>query len=544
MLVAGKGGYGKTKVNIYLIKKQYDIDNVTAWSSSQDNSRRAKREPPASKTIPGVGTLYYASTQTHTPKWVDGFFGTTVDRQAFKSATASAMLITESDGRLFALTFGFGRAFLNQNAIERHFGLRVILSSPTEAVFRKVNKTSVAGNASKMAEQQPRLSRLEDFAIENFIDTLDKADVRFEDDEVLRGTVTGGDSLAFTTEEDVHTIASILPEIMERYTSGRYKKNGYEWIDHIAPEKDKNVIKRLELETVSRLNNGLPDIWTAPPDLIDNWEGSEGFRIQGVKGIRSDILVEDLMTSLGGEIKNYQQLVNRRVELIDAADGVTVRTSWSLKRCLYGEIDLDDARYCINSGMWYRIDRDYANQINEWYKQVELYNGPKLPNCPASADEGEYNELLANSNPTDYRLADKRNISHGGGASRIELCDVLVGNDTFIHVKRYTSSAPLSHLFMQGLVSASSVLSDQVFVEKANKKLDELSKNGHPAIEAGKVSKVIYAVICKNPGEPGTPPGIPFFSRIAYKRTYETLRRYHVGCEIVTVPKEASKPAE
>lgn len=57
-------------------------------------------------------------------------------------------------------------------------------------------------------------------------------------------------------------------------------------------------------------------------------------------------------------------------------------------------------------------------------------------------------------------------------ASRIELCDVLKGNDTFIHVKQFTSSAPLSHLFMQGVVSASSVLSDREFVTKANKKLD------------------------------------------------------------------------
>lgn len=530
---------GKTKVNIYLIKERYDMNGVTSWTNSIEGSHRSKREPPACKMIPGVGTLYYASTRIRTPKWVDGFFGTTVEREAFKSATASAMLIIESGGRLFALTFGFGRAFLNQNAIERHFGLRVILSSPTEAIFRKVNKTSVAGNASKTAEQLPRLSRLDDFSIDNLIDTLDKVDVRFEDDEVLGGTVTGGDSLAFTTEEDVHTIANLLPVIKERYDSEQYKKNGYEWIDYITPEKDKDVIEKLETMTVSCLNDGRPDIWAAPPDLIEDWGGSEGFLIQGVKGIRSDILVEDLVASFTGGIKSYQQLKNRRVELIDAADGATVRKSWNSTRCLYGELDIDGAHYCINSGMWYKIDRDYANKINDWYKKVKLYSGgPTLLDCPAKASESEYNELLANSDPTSFKLADKENISHGGGHSRIELCDVLLGNDTFIHVKRYTSSAPLSHLFMQGLVSASSVLSDQEFVAKANQKLKKHDEVRHPVIETGKVSRVVYAIICKNPGKPGTPPSIPFFSRIAYRRTYETLKRYHVKCEIVTIPIE------
>ena len=50
---------------------------------------------------------------------------------------------------------------------------------------------------------------------------------------------------------------------------------------------------------------------------------------------------------------------------------------------------------------------------------------------------------------------DCKKIHNGGGHSQLEFCDLFSSGRDLIHVKRYgRSSAPLSHLFAQGLDDA------------------------------------------------------------------------------------------
>lgn len=129
---------------------------------------------------------------------------------------------------------------------------------------------------------------------------------------------------------------------------------------------------------------------------------------------------------------------------------------------------------------------------------------------------------------------DKKNIPYGLSHSSIELCDVLVGSDTFIHVKHYSGSATLSHLFSQGYNSAYLVHSDPAFVERANVEIaKQPSGNGHE-IEVSAVSRVVFAIICENPAQP---PNIPFFSRITFNEASRRLRALGIGSEICAIKK-------
>jgi uncharacterized protein (TIGR04141 family) len=68
--------------------------------------------------------------------------------------------------------------------------------------------------------------------------------------------------------------------------------------------------------------------------------------------------------------------------------------------------------------------------------------------------EGAYNKSIAKSHPTQYTLLDEiHKISHGGGHGQVEVCDLLSANRKLIHVKIYSKSSVLSHLFAQGFVS-------------------------------------------------------------------------------------------
>jgi uncharacterized protein (TIGR04141 family) len=122
---------------------------------------------------------------------------------------------------------------------------------------------------------------------------------------------------------------------------------------------------------------------------------------------------------------------------------------------------------------------------------------------------------------------DRKVIGHGGGQSRVELCDVLTTDGKFIHIKPYSSSATLSHLFNQAVVSAELLLSDNDFFLKANHKIAELTANQDFLLSQGSKPSVILAIISDR-DEPR--PHIPFFSKVALRYTYRRLLTD--GCQL------------
>ena len=116
---------------------------------------------------------------------------------------------------------------------------------------------------------------------------------------------------------------------------------------------------------------------------------------------------------------------------------------------------------------------------------------------------------------------DAKSISHGGGHSKIELCDILTSDGKYIHIKKNSSSAMLSHLFNQALVSAQLVIEDNSFVEKANIKINEETDNKDFLINNNDKPTVIMAIISQTDEER---PRIPFFSKMALKHVYHRLK--------------------
>ena len=110
----------------------------------------------------------------------------------------------------------------------------------------------------------------------------------------------------------------------------------------------------------------------------------------------------------------------------------------------------------------------------------------------------------------------------------MELCDVLTTDNTYIHIKPYSSSATLSHLFNQAVVSAELVLGDPLFVGKANEKIKERTANPGFLIDtSGNRPTIILAIISSDNDER---PHIPFFSKVALRYTRRRLETD--GCKV------------
>ncbi len=509
----------KNKLSIYLIKDEFGGDDNLILKSGSELLAE----------IDGVGKVYYNPSQTSQPAWVNSFFcGQLGDAPIFTS-NARAVLLARvapkgSNEKTFAITVGYGKFMLADDVIEDDFGLKVVMNTITPNSLRRINKTNIGGNQKTSNEQLPLESDIDDFGFDVDRDLISTITGHSDDEDYACGIMTGSDLLSLTAEVDINNLSSFLLATYNRYTSIEYR-NYFPWIDHIRKVKDSRVIDALDREIIDSINAGSPKVWTAVPEVIQ-WEHIAGFKYAG-KEIYDDISIETLKSSFRDGLSHIGQLKGKIVSAIRADNG-DVYASWSAYKCLYGEVELNGKAYCVNNGRWFCIDRDFVNQINTEYDTMPVSSRDFLEHSSTHKKENDYTVAFVDSDPDHLLCMDAKLINYGGGQSKVELCDVLTTDNTYIHIKPYSSSATLSHLFNQAVVSAELILGDPVFVGKANEKIMENTRNSDFLLNSsGERPTVILAIISDDDGQR---PQIPFFSKVALRYTRRRLETD--GCKV------------
>jgi hypothetical protein len=104
-----------------------------------------------------------------------------------------------------------------------------------------------------------------------------------------------------------------------------------------------------------------------------------------------------------------------------------------------------------------------------------------------------------------------------------------------IHVKRYSGSGTLSHLFSQASVSGQLFKSDAAFRGKVNTKLPASHRVTHPKAP---IPQGDYRVIIAIVGGPASCTKLPFFSRVTLKHTFTQLDAYGYKVAVSHIPLE------
>jgi len=115
---------------------------------------------------------------------------------------------------------------------------------------------------------------------------------------------------------------------------------------------------------------------------------------------------------------------------------------------------------------------------------------------------------------------DREPIKFGRGRSLVEFCDLFNLRDKMLlHIKRYSGSAPLSHLFQQALVSGEAFRTSAEFRQLANAKLRpayRLVNHRHEpegfTVTLGIVKSETF--------------DLPFFSKVTLRNTVRLLRGF------------------
>lgn len=510
----------KTKISISLIKADKREDEIV------------RLDVPY--LVLGDGhKLYYKVMPAKSPRWITSFLAGEIaeDDSRFTAKSVSAVIVykihvTPNEERLFAICFGSGRYLLNANVTERRFGLLVVLNSVDPEKLRSVDTNSLMGVPRNNRIQSSILSNINGFGIDEDSDMLKSVAGKAHIGNV-EATLSGTDTLSVSVGCNYNEMDAFLTTCYQKYKDNHYLQN-FDWIDQMQVVKDVTLQENLEQQLLDKLNNNETEsLWISIPEIIDYTVPS--YFCLDSDTTYDDVTVSDVLNEYGREF-NARTVKNKR--LFCYSDDDTILHSWTIYQCLYAEINIDNYKYVLNDGKWYKVNDNFVLRVEDYYNAASV-STLQLPEYDRGV-ESKYNNSVCESNPDEYFLMDMKFIYIGG--SKIEFCDIFTKHNQMIHVKKSNGSSVLSHLFAQGYVSANGFF-DAEFRRQVNEKLngwatvpedEELPRGDY---------EVVYAIAKQNINN-GDKPQIPFFSKVNFMNYSRQLKRlgYKVSILGIKIP--------
>lgn len=509
----GKSKERQRGLTIYLIEASFD-----------DKSIISKPAHEHQVLVDGVlvGTLYIESRQPKPPQWAE-FFTPYVPPEAFGwVSTSSAVLLVETSGRTFAITFGHGRHLLALGCCEERFGLKVVLNSIPPERIRSLDKRSFDAINSNSRVQASQEANAQEFGIDAEQDLL-RAVTGIPGDYRLGKRLSGRDALHADVLCSLQTIKELLSLYYSKFQDDTYKAE-FAWIDNIAELPS-------ESPTANALNNKLLDIlqdirvgsknakcWLSVPEIID-WERTESFQYgrRASASRHHDLHLPGFFRSVEPHVPITMALLRERYALAVDPEGSPVH-KWQVYKCIHCEIEEGSRVYILSGGKWYAIARDLADQVNDYYANLPRFQ-TDLP-VYDDEDEASYCRRVADGSAGAIALMDRKLVRLQGRTSPIEFCDLYTARKEMIHVKRYGASNVLNHLFAQGLVSGEALRSLEGFVAKVNEHLapsHRLPDGPVPRDTAGR--HIVFAIVSESRNE----LVLPFFARVSLRHAAKRL---------------------
>lgn len=442
---------------------------------------------------------------------------------------------------VFAITFGHGRHILNTRAIVKNFGFRFATN--------KLSAESICEIVTSMLRRIPMTTTrqtLEKTDIIYFgLDPFNELATRiggFVDGEAGSppSTIHGADHLNIALELNVEKIQVRLGEIYATYKKDDYKEV-FPWLDYISEVADSDKIKDLDIRFLNYLlTNKDATVQLNFKKNIDFDEFSDDIRI-----VSTTYGIDCHHTQIGTEIRSKiesdtidvsepSEFFKRFSVKLKNVNASGRHTNLSFRDNICSNIiDANYAFYTID-GRWFKFHADFIKEIEERYRFLfeKKNDAVEIKAFEHISDEVEaqYNEaftkFLKKEGVNALNLdADEVTLA---GRSSIEVCDLLTESKHFIHVKRYTGSSTLSHLFKQGENSAYLFSQHKAYVEAIKSKNPVQAKLNwlegvDPASPFERDQYTVLFIVLKN-GLKGD-LDIPIFSKISMIKTIEELIR-------------------
>ncbi|MCK6081771.1 TIGR04141 family sporadically distributed protein [Microbacterium sp. EYE_5] len=469
------------------------------------------------------GRFYYQRSHQNAPSWVTEVNSVLrAPISAVFSASASGLLILRASGRFFAITFGYGKGFLDPSKIQRQFGLRVALNRIDPAQIRSMDTKTFEDMVVTKNTQTSKSSDIPTFGVDVSRDIL-RAVAGEPRDKAFAKRLAGSDALVLSLDLALTDVTAKCEELLTAYEDTMYRDD-FEWIDHLEIVEDEARVSELDELLEAQLQAAdTRQTHMATPEPIA-WEDIDAFRISGTyKREYDDLDLDEYLAALGPKAAGItiSKLKSRDVSIRYTRSG-DFDGVWNVYQCLVSEQRIQGQLFALIEGRWFAISDTLVRQVDTYLATLSNRT-PGIDNAAPGEVEPDYNQRMALAYPEKLLLLDAKIKRPGGSSTGIEFCDLLSASGDLIHVKRKSRSSTLSHLFAQGAVSATTFVSDGPYRDELRAHIQQTAPVGtqHQWLDlvpgsGSVVDKSRYTVcyvVLTSRAESGT-GWLPFFSKL------------------------------
>jgi uncharacterized protein (TIGR04141 family) len=509
----------------------------TIDDSLRDNHELEERPSEA-------GRLFVGQAPALPPTWFDFVSGSRLVNQSCAAVLFLEVVPDEkrSATRVMALTFGTGHHSLDPDAFERSFGLKVVLNSVARSNLRSLDIATLDATTFQKRIQASRDADLQGFGVDVDRDLLRLAAGSPRDNSFAK-SLAGKDALTLHTKTSPDDVIDKCKTALKLYHATDYKKD-FGFIDFVTPVRQQNLLEQLDAAAFAELRQlvkgNASDLHITLPDILSPEEGGEvGYFGVGLKSGRKQAYTQIAIEDYVEELKAGQ--------IADIADMAELRTSHEVRVIVDGEGDRKQKRklydcfvyelthkgdtYVLFAGDWFVVDHAFHAAVETDF--LKLLAKRTFVSSTRSKNERDFiAELDAHKNLLNL---DQVKLSPAGApGANLEPCDFLSTTKQFIHLKDGHGSAPISHLWNQGVVSAESFIRDEKFRidlrKEVKKRQTQSKKTGFDVILPDGRSKpvpgeytVVFGIMRDRYKRSGT-ISLPFFSKVSLRSIADRIQ--------------------
>ncbi len=457
---------------------------------------------------------YLCENKPSIPAWVE-FVGPCCVTGALvgvENISNSLVLLLKVKNRVFAICFGYGHTAIAQDLLEADFGLWVTANSLRKDGVRAIQARNIDPTTISRHLVVNHDSEMFIFDVDFLLNILTSLEGT-PADPTLGMRIRGRDACYLTSKISIEKLKEKCAELLKAFKLKR-KDDAFQMLRDVRHVKNKPRQKELDDALEQSLQQGVDtSIGLVLPDIgayekITHYDfGSSSKRTK-----LDDLSIAEVIDWIGKHARSNAHLLRLTFESYDLDDNLIKR--FSLKQALVFQTIYKGDTYVHTLGRWYRIAADFVDRVNSDIGKIDsIPKGTWLPDIDQTnkESEGDYNERVQHTQK-GWALLDKKNVRIVG-ASQIEVADLFTPAKQFVHVKRHTRSATLSHLFAQGTVSARLFKDYPEYRKKMKAKLPSKLK---PLVDpkSSNVSgfSVVYAISA--PPSKNLPGDLPFFSKV------------------------------
>ena len=493
---------------------------------------------------------YLKKNNKNKPAWLDNI-RELFDIEEIENISNSLIFFVKTQSRVFAFTNGYASSVIDYKKIEWDFGVKVALNVLAGNEIRGLDTRKISLSNHQRREISSSGSTLYEYDFdfdEEFIDSITGR----SHDEDFGSSLTGRESLHVNVKMNLMDIEDYCKDLLVVYNKKDYIEK-FPFFDKLRINKDEQVYSKFNEQIIEAIKENKKDLIQFLYPNIDEF-GAFNYRFIYEKKYKdyNDISLDNILDFIKDKKIKIEELCLKKFSV--KISNNEYNKTYSLLDYLVFEFTDSEKKYIHNRNMILEIDNDFYTSIKEEIDQCEVSNidGFKLPpiyytehedsnkkRSKKVETEGDYNSRVVKENEKELVNLDKNNFRGFPDRSQdqIEICDIITKNKKFICNKIYKhSSAPLSHLFMQGMVSANMLYEVKDYRIKINESVK--SKFGDNFIGEDNINRseitFVYGIGIESDG--CIADTLPFFSKISLRQNIRDLKKLAYNVQIIRIP--------